>query len=118
MAGESRSNNRRKFRYYVPVVEMGTLDLFGYLADISPRGFKLDSVKPHGVNRDYNLRIDLPDEISDKPFISFIARVMWIRPDPIDPNTFHEGYQILNISTVDEGIFNAMMESYSKPAGH
>lgn len=117
MPGEGRSNERRKFGYYLPVVELGTLDLFGYLANVSPRGFKMDSVKPHGVNRDYDPRVDLPEEISSKPYINFIPRVMWIHPDPIDPATFHEGYKIQNISTIDEGIFNKMMDNYARPGG-
>lgn len=117
MESDQRSNSRRKFRYYLPVVEYNTLEIFGYLVDISATGFRLEVSKPHGVTRDYFLRIDLPQEISLKPYISFTARVMWVRPDSVDPNTFHEGYQIIKISPADEEIFTKMMSLYSKPSG-
>ena len=113
MANENRSTNRKKIGYYLQVFENITLDLFGYLADISPRGFRLDSVKPHGVNRDYTLRIELTDQIFDKSAITFIARVMWIKPDPYDPAAFNEGYRIISISPADEAIFNRMIEMYA-----
>jgi len=117
METNQRSNSRRKFKYYLPVVEFNTLEVFGYLVDISPTGFRLEVSKPHGVTRDYTLRIDLPAEISPKPYISFVARVMWVRADPIDSFAFHEGYKVTKIAPADEEIFTKMMAQYSKAAG-
>ena len=113
MANENRISNRKKIGYYIQVFENITLDLFGYIVDISHRGFRLDSVKPHGVNRDYTMRIELSDQSFEKNFITFVARVMWIKPDPFDPSAFNEGYKIISISPADEAIFNKMMDQYS-----
>ncbi len=113
MANENRSTNRKKIGYYLQVFENVTLELFGYLADISPRGFRLDSVKPHGVNRDYTLWIELSDPGFEKSSITFVARVMWIKPDPFDPSAFNEGYKIISISPADEAIFNRIMDIYA-----
>lgn len=113
MANENRTNNRRKFSYYVQVFENVTLELFGYITDISSRGFRLDSVKPHGVNRDYTLRIELTGDIFERSYITFVARVMWIKPDPFDSSAFIEGYKVISISPAEEAIFNKMLENYS-----
>lgn len=95
------------------VIDNLTSDLVGYLTDISPRGFKLDSVKPLIPNKDYTLRMDLTPDISDKSFIVFIARARWSKNDPTDPNSFVDGFQIVNISPHDEDIFNRVLEKYA-----
>lgn len=97
------------------VTDNNTHDLVGYLADISPGGFKLDSQKPLTVNKDYALRLDLTPEISDKSHITFVARALWTRPDPIDPGDFNEGFRIVSISSSDQGIFQRIVEKYGTP---
>ena len=113
MANENRIAHRKKIGYYIQVYENITLELFGYIVDVSHRGFRLDSVKPHGVNRDYTMRIEFSDQSFEKTFITFVARVMWIKPDPYDPSAFNEGYKIISISAADEMIFDRMTDLYS-----
>jgi len=84
----------------------------GYLSDISARGFKLDSSQPIRVHHDYSLRLDLTPEISDKPYIVFTARSIWSNPDPLDPNTYVEGFEIVNITPADDEIFRRIVEKY------
>jgi hypothetical protein len=114
MANERRINSRRKFGYYMRVMDNGTNELVGYLSDISPRGFKLDCLKLLTVGKDYTLRLDLTSEVSDRLFIVFVANVKWSRQDPFDPNSFIVGFQITNIAPRDEEIFNRILEKYGK----
>jgi len=112
MADERRHNPRRKFAYYMRVADNSTLDVIGDLTDISPHGFKLDRTKPPVPNKDYTMRLDLTPEISDRSFIIFVARSKWSNLDPTDPNSFIEGFQLMNISPHDQEIFNRIVEKY------
>jgi hypothetical protein len=114
MREERRTQKRRKFGYYMQVFDHDTLNLIGYLSDISPQGFKLDSRKPLTVNKDYALRLDLTAEIAKKPYIGFIARVIWSRPDPMNPNEFVQGFKIITISPHEQEIFNIIVQKYGK----
>ena len=112
MIDERRTTKRRKFGYYMRVINNTTSELAGYLSDISSRGFKLDSQKPLLVNKDYTLRLDLTPDISDRSFILFIARSKWSQPDPLDPNSNIQGFQVISISPHDEEIFIRILEKY------
>jgi hypothetical protein len=97
------------------VVDNNTQELLGYLADISPRGFKLDSTKPLIVNKDYTMRLDLTPEISERPYIVFVARTKWSQPDSTDPFAHNEGFQIVNMTPHDEVIFQRLVDKYGTP---
>jgi hypothetical protein len=94
------------------VLDNNTQELVGYLADISPRGFKLDSKQALLVNKDYALRLDLTPEISEKPYIVFVARTRWSQPDSTDPFAHNEGFQIVSIAPRDEEIFQRIVQKY------
>ncbi len=112
MSDERRNLKRSKFAYYMRVVDNQTQQLVGYLDDISPKGFQLDSRNQFSVNRDYNLRLDLTTEISDRPFITFTARCRWSKPDPSDPGSYDAGFQILNITPHENEIFQRIVTKY------
>ena len=114
MPDERRINARRKFGYYMRIFDNVTNEIVGYLSDISPRGFRLDSPKLLAVNKEFTLRLDLTSEVSDRLFIVFIASVKWSKQDPFDPNSFIEGFQITNIAPRDEEIFNRILDKYGK----
>jgi hypothetical protein len=112
MAAERRIIKRRKFGYYMRVVDTKTQDVIGYLSDISPQGFKLDTQKALTSNQDYSLRLDLTPEVSNKAYITFVARRKWAQPDSIDPNEYNEGFQIVDISPNDKEIYQRIVEKY------
>ena len=112
MSDERRYLKRRKFTYYMRVLDNYTLQLIGYLADISPKGFQLDTPQPIVVNKDYNIRLDLTPDVSDTNFITFMARCRWSRPDETDPFSFDAGFQVVSISPHDDEIFQRMVAKY------
>jgi hypothetical protein len=112
---DRRKIKRRKFGYYMQVIDNETHELVGYLSDISPQGFKLDTQKALPVNQEYTLRMDLTAEISEKSYIAFVARAMWKKPDPLDPASQIEGFQIIGITPYEKGIYQRIVEKYGKP---
>jgi hypothetical protein len=115
MQNDRRNINRRKFGYFMRVIDNKTQKILGYLSDISPKGFKLESQKALTIHMDYSLRLDLTTDIVDKACINFVARAMWCQPDPINPNEYIQGFQIVSMSPNDQEIFKFIVEKYSKP---
>jgi hypothetical protein len=86
--------------------------IVGHLSDISTGGFKLDSKYDIPLNVDLRLRIDQTGEISNKSFFVFTARARWSRRDRSDPVMYNAGFQILEMSPEDHGIFVKMFNTY------
>ena len=97
------------------VTDNNTHEVVGYLSDISPLGFKLESQKALNIKKEYTLRLEMISEITNQPYITLVARAMWSKPDPITPNEFVEGFRIVNISLNDQEIFHRIVERYGKP---
>ena len=53
MESDRRKQRRRKFTYYVQVMDASSLQLIGHLADISLLGIRVDSEKPLKFNGNY-----------------------------------------------------------------
>ena len=112
---ERRNLQRRSFSYYMRVVDDASGQLVGHLADISPRGFKLDCSQTLPVNKDFRLRMDLTSDVADRPYITFTARSKWSSPDSMDPFVFNTGFEIVHISMSDGEIFQRIVEKYGSP---
>ena len=111
---ERRTEERRDFSYYMQVIDNGTQETVGHMADISPEGFKLDSQKPLPLNKDFRFRMELTQEVADQSYIVFMARSKWCLVDPLDPFLYNVGFQLINISPSCYEIFSRMMEKYGR----
>ena len=109
---EKRKLDRRKFSYYMRVLDAHTEKLVGHLVDISADGLKVDSQLSIPLNVDFMLRMDIPTEISNTKFITFAARSKWCSPDRFDPTSFNVGFQIMTIHPGARDIFARMFEKY------
>ena len=109
---DKRKYNRRPFTHYMQVFDEDTGHLVGYLSDISMGGFRLDCEQRVPVGHDFQLAIQLNDEIADKMSLVLIARSRWCRPAYIDPTTFNVGFQIIDMAPEDLVIFQRMYEKY------
>jgi hypothetical protein len=113
---ERRRLDRKDFSYYMRLIDNDTQELVGHLTDISTGGFKLDSQNPIPLEKDYRLRMDLTNEVANKPSMVFVARSKWCEIDPLDPFLYNVGFQLVNITSGDAEIFQRMMEKYgTKP---
>lgn len=109
---ERRRRERRTFSHYMRLMHENTGELVGHLVNISREGFRLESVRAIPVNRDFPIRIELPRDITEKPYMVFIARSKWCRPDRIDPTLFDAGFEIIQMTPGDSEIFRHIFERY------
>jgi hypothetical protein len=109
---ERRHLKRRNLSYYLPVIDNSNQEVLGHLVDISSNGLMMDSKKPIPTELVFTLRLDLMEDLANKPFIEFVARSKWCRPDSIQPYLFNAGFQIVNISPEDIEIVKRIAEKY------
>ena len=109
---DQRQLTRRIFAYYMLVFDNGTGELVGHWIDISPGGFRLETLKPIPKDTDFRFRIDLSWEISGKSFMVFNARSRWCQQDPFDSNLYVAGFQVADLSPDDSRVFARMFERY------
>lgn len=112
MDKERRKLHRRRFAYYMRVTNNRSAKLIGHMADISTGGFRLDCQAAVPSNVDYELRVDVPEEIASKNFMLFMARSMWSQIDPLDHVSYNSGFKIVNMAPEDQDIFRRMYDRY------
>lgn len=109
---EKRNLKRRGFSYYMQAVDNNTQKAIGYLADISPRGFRLDCKQPLPTGQDYELRLDLTNDVASKAYMIVVARTKWCRLDELDPFVYNIGFQLVSMAQDDLEIFHRIVEKY------
>jgi hypothetical protein len=109
---EKRNLKRSAFSYYMQAVDENTEKTLGYLADISPNGFRLDGKQPLPTEQNYQIRLDLTNDVADKAYMVIIARSKWCRLDELDPFVYNIGFQIVTIEPEDAEIFKRIVEKY------
>jgi len=109
---ERRKQKRRKCAYYMQVVDANTLQLIGYLSDISLIGIKVDTGKPLPVNTNFKMRIDLTPDLANKTYLIFNGRSRWCEADKFEPNSFNVGFEVDILSREDTAIFQRMYNQY------
>ena len=100
MVGDIRSLKRRHLIYYLEVYDQETGKLLGHLVDITTKGIKLVSKEKVEVDKNYNLKMMLPEEYFKGQFLSFSAHSLWSSND-INPDFFDTGFEV---SDLDENI--------------
>ncbi len=113
MEPDRRSSKRKKFTYYMLVLDANTLQPIGYLTQISEVGIQVDSVKPLPVNANFKLRVDLTPDIANKTMMVFNGKSKWCQPDRMEPNSFNIGFEVNLLSRDDAAIYNRMIEKYA-----
>lgn len=109
---ERRRRERRTFSHYMRLMNENTGELVGHLVNISPEGFRLECLRAIPVGQDFALRVELPHDVTDKPYMVFVARSKWCRPDRIDPTLFDVGFEVADMAPGDKEIFRLIFERY------
>ncbi|MCL4270762.1 MAG: PilZ domain-containing protein [Anaerolineales bacterium] len=117
-SAERRRQQRRRFTYYMQVLDANTLNLVGHLADISLIGIRVDSEKPLPVNTNFKLRIDLTSDLSNKTYMILNGRSKWCEMDKFSPNSYNIGFEVNTQSREDTVIFQRMFEQYGVEMRH
>jgi hypothetical protein len=110
---ELRNRARRRVSYYIPIRAAADGRMLGHLADISENGLRMDCKNPLLPGAVMQLRLDLPPELSRKPFLNFTAECRWCRQDELEPALFNAGFQVVHISAEEQQIYRHLMEIYS-----
>jgi hypothetical protein len=108
---EKRKISRRFLLYYMRVYDAATRQQIGNLVDITPRGIMVVSEHPLPEGQTIRLRVELTDEVSEKPFMEFSALSKWCEPDVI-PNMYNTGFEILDITPEDSKITRHIIEKF------
>jgi hypothetical protein len=108
---EKRKTKRRFLLYYMRVYDAITRQQIGNLVDITPRGVMVVCEHPIPGGQTTRLRIELTNEVADKPFMEFFARSKWCEPDVI-PNMYNAGFEILNLAPEDAKIILRIIEEF------
>ena len=109
---ERRRQKRRKFTYYMPVLDASTLQPIGYLSDISLTGIRMDSEKPLKVNANYKLRVDVTPDLANRNYVLFDGISRWCEVDKLSPGSYFVGFEVRLPSNSDREIFERMYEQY------
>lgn len=99
------------------VLDAGTLQLVGYLTQISAVGIQVDCEKSIPINTNFKLRVDLTPDIANKTMMVFNGRSKWCEPDMLVPNSFNVGFEVTLLSRDDAAIYYRMIEKYTAEGG-
>ncbi|NOX24744.1 MAG: PilZ domain-containing protein [Deltaproteobacteria bacterium] len=106
-------NNLRKFKrrhliYYMEVFDDESGKLLGHLADINVNGLQLVSREAVELDRDFRLRLMLPEDVSGTAKVVFDAKSVWCRPD-VNPDFFATGFSAPELDQNIRRIFMIMI---------
>jgi|WetSurMetagenome_2_1015567.scaffolds.fasta_scaffold135403_3 hypothetical protein len=108
-----RQFERQNMAYYLPVYDNDRNQILGHLADISQIGMMVDCKAEIPVGHNYNLRLELMDNHSEKAYIEFVGTCKWCRQDQIISYIWNAGFEIKEIARDDLEIIKEICEKYS-----
>ena len=108
---ERRKLKRQHIMFYSRVFDRRTGAFLGYLGNLTPHGAMIISENELPVQKTYQLRIDLPEDMYKKPLLSLRARSVWCQQD-IDPHFYNVGFEMKNVSAEDEAIIEQINADY------
>ena len=111
---ERRTVPRKKFGFYMRVLDDETEQTIGHLVNVSAKGLQLETPAPLPMGQEVHMRMELTPDVSDKLFMFLSARSRWIKPDEIMPNLYHVGFAITKIAPHDNEIYQRLLEMYGE----
>lgn len=108
---DRRKIKRRYLLYYVRVYDAASREQIGNLVDITTRGAMILSAEPVPVSKTFRMRIELSQDVAEKPHMDVTVRAKWCHPD-IDPSLYNIGLEFESISREDVKIINKIVEIY------
>lgn len=111
---EKRRVPRKKFSFYMRVLDDDTEDTVGHLVNVSMKGLQLETVTALPMGQEFHMHMELTPDVSDKLFMFLSARSKWIRPDEIMPNLYRVGFAITRIEPHDLEIYQRLLEMYGE----
>jgi hypothetical protein len=111
MTNDRRKNKRRYLLYYTRIYDTAARKQAGNLVDITTQGVMMLSPEPFEVGKQYRLRMELSDDVSDRPHMEIDVLTRWSHPD-IDPRLYSSGFEIFNLGAEEEKIIQRIVSIY------
>ena len=111
---DKRTTPRKKFAFYMRVLDDETDETVGHLVEVSVKGMRLETTAPFPLGKDYNVHMELTPDVSDKLFMFVSIRSIWCKTDDIMPNLYHIGFKITKIAPHDQEIYQRLLEMYGE----
>lgn len=108
---ERRKLKRQHIMFYSRVFDRTTGAFMGYLGNLTPDGMMIISERKLAVEQEYQLRIDLPEDMYAKSMLNLTALAVWCKRD-IDPNFFNIGFSLQDVSIQDVEIIQQIIDDY------
>lgn len=99
-----RTLKRRHLIYYLEVFDEDSGEILGHLVDITTRGIKLVSKKAVATDREYHMRMNLPEGYFKEKVIHFQGRALWSGND-VNPDFYDTGFKVANLNKEVRTIF-------------
>ncbi|HIJ89452.1 MAG: PilZ domain-containing protein [Desulfobulbaceae bacterium] len=112
MTDEIRALKRRHLVYYLEVYDDETNELLGHLVDLTTSGLKLVSKQRIPTNRDYKLRMMLPEGYFSQKDLYFEAHSMWTSND-INPDFYDTGFSAPKLDADAKEIIRGLVRQIS-----
>lgn len=111
MRTERRKLKRQHIMFYSRVFDLKTGAFLGYLGNLTPDGAMVICEEPLDVNKNFILRIDLPEDLYPVPMLKLRAESMWCKSD-LDPNFYNVGFQLADVDFDQEEIILHINRDY------
>lgn len=108
---ERRKAQRRHLLYYGRVYDEDIRKQIGYLVDITEKGLMLLSEEAISVGQIRKLKLEITDDVDERPYLTFSAKSVWCEPD-ISPDHYTTGFEILELKPSDAQIINNIVRIY------
>ena len=108
---EKRKLKRRFLLYYMRIYDAKSRQQIGNLVDITPEGVMIVSEHPIPEGQTTRLRMELTNEVAEKPYMEFSALSKWVEPD-VTPDRFNTGFEIQDLAPEDAEIIQRINELF------
>ncbi len=102
---EKRELKRRHLIYYLRVYNGKSKNPIGFMVDIHFKGLMLISDEPIKSNKNFNLKMELPNKTGDKSYVDFSVKSLWCKKS-VNADFYESGFSLEKIdeeslSTID-----------------
>jgi len=108
---EGRHEERKQIIYYLRVFDAESGSPLGHVADLSTKGFMVQSERQMKKGTTMVLRLDLPKSMNGPQQLELKTRVKWSRPDP-DSSFFKTGLGLMHVSKSDEKTLADLIQNF------
>jgi len=108
---ERRILKRQYIMFYSRIFNRQTGEIIGYLGDLTHQGMMVIAEHPLETKEQYEISMDLPEDIYAKSALNFGVQCVWCKPD-LDPNFFTIGFKLLDPVQEDVRIVHLVINDY------